>query len=366
MSVSPPMSRSIDVARVLCIFFVMFVHTWPGVNEMDTARGVRTVDYIFHFFTDVLGRSSVPLLTMISGWLIAQTYSGDWPALLKSRAKSLLVPLIAWNILMVGVLLFAEFIAHNARARDWSPLGIANALLALTAPPANVQLAFLRDLFVCVAISPLLLIVLRCHRVIVITFGLLLIAYSQYGLPMPLLLRPMILVFFFLGLALNVLQVDVLGGRLWRYLAIAAAAGAVAIFALTIAPALAHGDLHPDNDLSSLVLRVLVACLFWRASVSLAKWSAGEWLARLTPYIFFVFCSHLIILKIFSPAGRRIFGGYYSDGNVWYFFLQPPMALIAGVVIAVALARHAPKLLRVLNAGRLVPARFSRMDHRTG
>jgi hypothetical protein len=102
-----------------------------------------------------------------------------------------------------------------------------------------------------------------------------------------------------------------------------------------------------------LVRRLSVAYLFWCASLWLTAFPVGARVARVEPYIFFVFCSHELVLKMFVPVGSTLFGGYYAPTYPIYFFLQPVLALGVGVAGCWLMARAAPALLRPFNAGKV-------------
>jgi hypothetical protein len=351
-------SRSISVARVICIFFVMYVHVWPGTAHFDPARGIRGLDIFYHFFSDILGRSSVPLLSVVSGWLVGRSFAGAWGKLIRSRVTSLLVPLFLWNLLLLLALWIGARAGWEPMKIEETPLGIANALFALTEESVNIPLAFLRDLFVCVCLSPILIFALRRGgRPALIALGVLVTAYAIFGTATPFLLRPMILTFFFAGLALAIHKVDV-GEPVVKGWAIALAiVTAGTIFVFDVERALLGGSLE-WWDPRPFVLRVAVAYLFWCVAYRLAQSAFGRRFVEIQPYIFFVFCSHVIALKVLVLPGKALFGDYYSPNYIWYFLLQPPAALVIGVTLALLLARYAPAALRPLNAGKMVPTQL--------
>jgi surface polysaccharide O-acyltransferase-like enzyme len=351
-----PVSEGIRITRVLCIFFVMFVHVWPGTGQFDASRGVSGWDLTYHVFTDILGRSSVPLLTIVSGWLVARTFRG-WRELVSSRVRSLLVPLALWNAIMVAALLAYSQVGDAGWAQPQTALGWLNAVMALTAEPATVPLAFLRDLFVCVLLAPLILKALETRKpymagaVMAVALGWFLIAGPTW-----LLLRPMILVLFTLGIILATFRFDV-GRSIVSPLWLGVAALVIgATFAVDIATLSGSQPVQGlAADLMDLGRRVAVAYTFWTVAVTLAGSRLGAKLSGLEPYIFFVFCSHVLVMKAMIPIGREVFGGYYSPLYPAYFFLQPVLSLVIGVAACWTLARAAPAILKPLNAGKLPP-----------
>ncbi len=61
-------SRRIRTCRVLGIFFVIVVHLQPAGEAIP--RSPQLVEIIRYFLINVLGHASVPLLSIISGYLL--------------------------------------------------------------------------------------------------------------------------------------------------------------------------------------------------------------------------------------------------------------------------------------------------------
>ena len=73
-SLAASTSLRIRIARPLCIFFMIWVHVNPGVAELNIAEhGVRLADWYRFFFADGVGRTSIGLLAIASGFLAIST-----------------------------------------------------------------------------------------------------------------------------------------------------------------------------------------------------------------------------------------------------------------------------------------------------
>src|SRR3546814_700018 len=148
---------------------------------------------------ELLGRSAVPLLGMISGWLVAGSASHrTYGAFIGGKTRTILLPMLLWNLLALLIIsggAYAEFLK--------APIPVSfqeafNQLLCLTAPnETNVQMAFLRDLFVCMMLAPLLV---RWPERRLILLATMTAVWAIFGLLVPLLLRPAILLFFIAGI----------------------------------------------------------------------------------------------------------------------------------------------------------------------
>ena len=130
-------SDAIKVSRVFCIFFMSYVHLhFFGLDlyGSEIYMAVRAI------IVDVLGRSSVPLLSIISGFLAWGIFQRKRNSdVFKDRARKILVPMILWN--SVGV--FLLFLKSEA------PQGVEllNGIFALAGPGVYAHLDFLRDIY---------------------------------------------------------------------------------------------------------------------------------------------------------------------------------------------------------------------------
>ena len=69
-------SDAISIARVICILGVVYVHAWTGLNghDLEIARGTPQ-ENLRWLLMEIFGRSAVPLLGVISGWLVGGSSS---------------------------------------------------------------------------------------------------------------------------------------------------------------------------------------------------------------------------------------------------------------------------------------------------
>ncbi len=203
-------SDRIKIARTLCIFFMTFVHVQPGIAENVYDRDTGFFDIVYFILTRLVGLSSVSLLSVVSGYFIVSSLlkAGTGP-LIASKLKTLVVPLVAWNVLMFGLLIAYGLLSGNWRDMpDATLLGIANAFFAITEWPLVVPLWFLRDLFVCCLFAPLLYAGLRRFPV---ATALVVVVFVVFGKDLYIMQRPQLLLFFGIGMWLRMA-----GPERWR------------------------------------------------------------------------------------------------------------------------------------------------------
>ncbi|HZV17882.1 MAG TPA: acyltransferase family protein [Sphingobium sp.] len=277
----------IENSRILCIFFMTYVH-------LHFAIDLQNDDFILlkRIFVDVLGRSSVPLLSTISGLLMVNYFGRrPWSVAVKERAVTLLWPMLFWN---AGALLILGSGSGH----------VLNDLLALTGAPALLYLAFLRDLFVLCALTPILLLGVRKFPIAtaLLTFG-----YYLANVPTPVILRPQIAGFYMVGL-----YIATWGAlRLPRLPVILAFVVMIAI-ELTIQPSAMLYDL--------LVRRPITAATFWVIACALP---VRMKLGRAT-FVFFL-CHGLA----FQLSGSVYYRAGLLDAYMVLWLVTPLLVLLA-------------------------------------
>jgi hypothetical protein len=352
-------SAAIGVARVVCILGVVYAHAWTGLGGDELAAAHGTPQGVLRWLlVEMFGRSAVPLLGMISGWLAAGSVARrSYAGFLTSRARTILMPMVLWNALAVLLVSGAALSGWiNAPVptgwRDW-----ADELLCLGGPSdINVQMPFLRDLFVCMAVAPLLA---RLPRGGLLAVAGLALAWTVSGLSLPLLLRPSILAFFAVGMLARregwAARVGALpiGALAVPFVGLALAAAQVEASGGAAAPAWAVAGLD-------IALRFAAGAFFWAAAWRIARRAPADWLLRAEPFAFLMFCAHVVMIWLVGPLIGRVTGPLGSPLYPLFLIVQPPLVLLATVGVGRLLVRLAPAVAKALSGGRL-PARARSM-----
>jgi len=356
-AVPPELSERVRIARFLCIFLMMFVHVQPGIAENVYDRDAGFFDVVYFIFSRLLGLSSVSLLSIVSGYFVVASLhkSGFWK-LAVSKLRTLVVPLVAWNLLMLALL--AVYGLLTGKWHDmpsFTPMGLANALLALTQWPLDVPLWFLRDLFVCCLFAPLLQAGLKRSPLATILAVTLFMAFGEDWL---ILQRPQLLLFFALGMWLRIAAPDLRTMERWAWILTIGLAVMVTIFLTIRIERILLSEMDAMVRLSlDTLLRITMAGGFW-AAIGLVKHSRLAGLcARLEPYAFFLFCSHAILFNFLGIVFRRFFGNYGSELFPVTFFTLPVIAVFCSI-IGLQIIGRSRLLLFLFNAGHSAPQRL--------
>jgi peptidoglycan/LPS O-acetylase OafA/YrhL len=165
MQLDPAVSRKLRALSLLGIAMVVVGHA-PSYRD-PSAPSVRSIPYsvVERLFTDALPRIVVMMFFAISGFLLLWGHDGSWAThrrKIAARTRSLLVPYLTWSLLGILVYLLlqslpwtAPWFANSARSLVGRSAG--ELLLVWLFDPIPYQLWFLRDLWLMVVVSPLLL-----------------------------------------------------------------------------------------------------------------------------------------------------------------------------------------------------------------
>jgi len=350
------LSRAIAIARVLCIVGIVYVHAWTGLWGPALTALDRTPQGLMRWgLIELLARSSVPLLSLISGWLVGPSLARRGTrSFISGKARTVLLPMVLWNAIAIVVVSGAAWLGWLYAPQPTSWVWLFNELTGALHPnEINVQMPFLRDLFVCLALAPLLV---RCPDRVLVAIAAGAIGWSLAPPLLPLLLRPTILAFFALGIVVRRRDLAARLGAMPLVRVIVPYAVMVAVkLALDIAGAAAGLDTPVVTGLTDIALRAATAWCFWALAWRLANRPLGERLMRLEPAMFLLFCVHLILIWCAGPAIGALTGSIGAPLYPVFFLVQPALALGAALVIGRLLVRLSPPLAKVLSGGRLVP-----------
>jgi fucose 4-O-acetylase-like acetyltransferase len=348
-------SDGIAIARVICILGVVYVHAWTGLSghDLEILRGTPQESLRWGLM-EIFGRSAVPLLGLISGWLVeGSSRTRDWTSHVGRKARTIFLPMVLWNVLAIlfvsGAAKLLGLSAPTPQSTGWM---MEELFIVSRNPDINVQMPFLRDLFLCMIAAPLFV---RLPGRLLLMIAVVAVVAQIMGWGPPVLMRPSILFFFVMGI---IARREGLADR------VAALPWAVAAppFLVLMAAQL-YFSLHPSPGgpglglaVLDMAVRVAAAMFFWRLAWLLAASPARGLLLRIEPYAFFLFCSHLILIWLGGPLLGLLFGKMGSPLYPAYLLVQPLLVLVAVVLLGSLLSRAAPGLARLLSGGRLMAA----------
>ncbi|WP_137131355.1 acyltransferase [Rhizobium sp. FY34] len=364
MTVDQNISSRINLMRILLICGIVFVHVPYDVDASPFLQANGAFDWMRVFLGESLFRIGVPCLSAISGYLLFQRgYDAfDYRKTLISKSRTVLLPFLLWNFALLILVLAVQRMdmglgyfpdLWGATRADW-----LDHTLAFNDFPVNLPLYFLRDLLVCIILSPILAFLVR--HAPAMTLGILFAIAVVPALDTGLVLKDSILFSFTLGIYLALFHVDL--KALDRYAPVAFG------LLLVVSALLALGLFHTGPDfplpihMARNALSIIGVLGFWLLSAPLVRTSGGQWLSRTGSLSFWIFCGHYPLLMVMWMVWNRS-----ADASIYpIFYVGAVLLTFAAVTVSNRLALNwMPGVYGVLtgNRGRASTSRGSAGQH---
>jgi hypothetical protein len=344
-------SAAIRMIRPLLILFITFAHfrILNHYSPMNSATALDFDNWLMVFLKAGLAKSGVPLLSLISGYLaVVSLERYGYLKVLLRKARRLVWPLFWSN------LLFIVLITYPAQAQDpnvrpdlqiypFNLPGWLQATFAFYRIPANQPLYFLKDLYTCFLLLPLLLVVARVRylNVVVIVWMAYKCIYLQSAFFFeiyPLWFMRFDIVFaFYIGILLNfwkknlvIESLKVNQGLVLLFLA-ATSLGSVAYVVLAKPE---HLTFFLWSDFIVKVCSVL-GCIAIMSLLTAYPGRLSAVLERLSPFAYTLFLTHLFSFTFFEEFYLRYFPApdFFRFSGALYII----MALLTAVVVSIVL-----------------------------
>ncbi len=350
MTFDQNLSSRINLMRIILISGIVFVHV-PHNPETSPFLGVYGFfDWLRVFLGDALFRIGVPCLSAISGYLLFRKgmQAFDYLATVKSKARTVLLPFLLWNgALVAAVLLLQRFgvgVGYFPDLWNATPREMMSHGAAVEEFPLNVPLYFLRDLFVCILLSPILAFLVR--RYAWATLGVLLIITAWPEVTLFIVQKKSILFSFTLGIALALYKIDLKALDAHAVKITAAVLGASAILATALY--FTGPDFPFELELLRNLLAVFGAMGLWASSSLLIRSKAGKRLSETGSLSFWIFCAHYPLLVMMWMVWNR--GG--PDFYPAFYLGAVALSFIILVISNAQVRSKLPKLYAVLTGSR--------------
>lgn len=324
--------KRIWLTRYLMVIGIVVLHTpqYQPLSELTLAP----FDFIKAFFSHALFRTTVPVLTVISAYLLFSSSLISKPLMLfKKKTSSILLPLIIWNIPIVLAIYLVqryELLSHSfsVQLHPFSVIAWLDATTGIFSSPANYPLNFLRDLFVLAVLAPLLRPLLKHIPYIGLLFMIVVYFYDLDG---DVVRRNSMILSFYTGALAATQKWDLTAldrfawPLLWGLIAVCCA---VVIWDIEnrewlrlISPFLIWPcmSLLEDSRLSKLLLRHCQASFLTflaHAPLLLLLWVIYQKFATVIPYPVFWFTAPLFIVIICAVCHKLLYGLFPRTGQL--------------------------------------------------
>jgi len=310
----PEVSQRIAMLRMLMICGVVLLHVPPYVPVDQVGSGA--FDFLKALAQNAVFRCTVPVLTLISGYLLFSAGLDRRPAALwRKKLLTLGVPFLFFNTLLAVAVFGVQSAMPLPISYQLVPFDartMLDAAFGLTRSPINYPLNFLRDLFVLALLAPAFGLLLRRAA----WPGLALVALVfRLDLDGWLLLRWDMAVMFYAGGMAAVRRWDLRRPDRWAVpCAVVFAALCVAVVALEAG--------------NTTYLRLVAPFLVWPAASLLVGTRVGGWLRRMSGASYFIFLAHGPVLLVTWFAYRKL--------QAWVpyevYWIVAPVATIAALI----------------------------------
>ena len=358
---------TIEFARVALVIGLVFLHYFnfpydarPPFQGIDP-NGPLVATFINGFLTFFFF-SAVPLLSTISGWLFFNFAEKDAAGSIRKRifgrTRSLLVPLIIWNVATLLLAALAQTAAPTTGFAQQFDIKVAtagawdyvNAVLALDGLPVAFQFWFVRDLFVTVLCTPVLWLMLR-HAPL---WGAAALAVVwACGFTLGIFIRTDVLFFFYLGALARRRGIDprigpgVTLALLLVYAAVTAARSLAPMVVDLSDPVQAQW-----LEAATRLVRPLGVVACWGLCLQLAATRLGASLATFGGFAFFLHAAHYPVIALVKDVLWRVTP---APTDAWLLaHYGASVALTIGIVATAAavIFRVSPGLYGLLAGGR--------------
>ncbi|RYD62238.1 MAG: acyltransferase [Verrucomicrobiaceae bacterium] len=332
-----PRDTTLDLVRVIGMLFIMFIHG-PGSRDPDSDPEV-------YFFNSFLARGAVPVFFILSGYLGARRLNpgglgfGDYA---REKVRTLLVPLLLWNSLMLAGVFAVKLTGLHTRLRGQGAyfdndlsfdafttdlIGIGWDPMVQDRVPIVYQFWFIRDLIV---VSLLAFVIVRYLPKVP------LLAWMLFFIPLP----------FAASLGFYLLGHQLAGVLRHENFPAPKETVAFSVAWILIGCAVTARWI----ELPFPVLQLGSAAFLFGLAILAGEGPTTARLAALGPTVFFVFATHEPLQMVLAKAWQAT--GLPGYGSLWFLILLALVTFSVCLMAYLVMRKFAPRLLAVATGGR--------------
>jgi hypothetical protein len=344
-------SSAIRMIRPLLILFMTFAH-FSILDDLGKINSAATLDFdnwLMVFLKSGLAKSGMPLLSLISGYLaVVSLERYGYGQVLLRKAKRLVWPLFWSNLLFIILITYpAQALDPNVRPDlqiyPFKLLGWFQATFAFYRIPANEPLYFLKDLYTCFLLLPLLLVVARVRylNVAVIVWMAYKCIYLQSAFffeIFPLWFMRFDIVFaFYVGILLNFWKKDLVIENLRVNLGLVMlffTAASLASVAYVVLVKSEHLSFFLWSDFFVKVCGV-AGCIAIMSLLVCHQGRLSRLLNRLSPFAYTLFLTHLFSFTFFKGfyLGHFPTPDFFGFSGILFIVLMLMTAVLVSIVL---------------------------------
>lgn len=337
MFINKNVSNRIAMLRPIMIFGVVYAHV-AGSPEQTTWSS-SLFDLFVAFFKNGVFRGTVPLLALVSGYLLFTANLDQKPVqMLKKKFITLAVPFMVFNFGYIAYMLVLKYGFNVVLFEDITKLSRfewANKITGFWDYPANGPLHFVRDMMVTILLAPLLGLLIRSAPWMGLAAMIVIFGTDQEG---HLILRGSSFILFYVGGMAAVGKWNILA--LDKY-----APQCLGMFSLICLGLILSGS--RDNTLVVATAPFLV----WPSLSLLANTRMEAWAMKMSKYSFFTFVAHMPVLTLIW--WWKLHYGEWLPYSL-YWFIAPVITIGALIALYDYAIRYTPTAFNFAIGARAV------------
>lgn len=343
--VSDDLRNKINIMRFICILGIVVWHS----SNYSLAETTSYNALLQKFFSQGITHPTIPLLFVISGYLFflnvnpsLKGFSGK----LKTRVKTLLVPYLFCSSSVYLIYLLKDLILHPETGLDFSLPEVFVDIIVY--PTRNPQLWFLRDLFICVILTPLIYLFLNNRFGLFFIFLLAVLIFLEQDL---IILSSTIkhpihysaLLYFSIGslTAIKNFKPTVTNHMKVAVISLWILGNFLKIFSVV----------YVDTFQYYMLINGIGVFSIWYGYDFIDKYLCTKRMIKLSSYSFFVYVFHIPVLVIFSSLFFAQLGKTNLSSFVDYI-LAPSITILLAIVIGRYLRAEFPRLYMIITGNR--------------
>lgn len=355
------LSLKIKIVSFVCILMVVFLNAYNFSNTFLApntviAEGIGIGTFVEYFLSNGINRVAIPIFFMMSGYLFFVTYEYTRESYLykvKSRVISLVVPYIVWNSLGMIICLNLNKLDINV-IRNMNQSIRESGFISFFFDSLSFQFGFIKVLFLCTLISPLIYLSIKNRYVRETCFIALFILWfghinNKLALPIEGIL------FFYIGSYLSiedkkrsiVVKMNkkriIISSLIWiglifikTLLASLIGEGNITIFLLII---------------HKLSVIVGIYAFWYGIDYFIEKKSFRDVILEFAPSTFFIYCAHEPALDLIRDTLEK----YICNSELFKlstYFIIPILVVMFSIVMNKVLSMLFPTVYGVVNGER--------------
>jgi len=355
-------SELIRALRLLLIMGLVLIHfgSFPG-SSLNPFQGVVNPEYFasasINSFFLYFFLSSVPILSIISGYLFSYKGEPDYKNAFKKRILTLVLPSIAWTTIWLMFAFSLYSLGHNGTEsayydsvfNNFSILKLLNGIIGVTDSPFAFQFWFIHDLVLSIMLTPILFPLIK--RAPFLILGLFIVWAIEWEVPIFFNLK--VLTFFCVGIFL--------GQRSW----VPPTPNTLTNASIFIYIALVLGRIYtpyfcdglmPFETIYELILRSTGTIAILNIVINIREKTPRifAWLSHNSSLSFFIFATHFPIIVLCKQALHTTnqFTGNFGEISLW--IISPVLTVSFIFVAAKILNKILPSLYKFLNGQRSI------------